>query len=503
MPPLYTEQLTKVPLRILFVTSEAYPLIKTGGLADVSGALPAALRALKTDIRILIPGYPQVLAKSKNLVPLVKLDFIPQVGSVTLLEGEMPDTEVPVYVIQSSVLFEREGGPYQNMQSQDWMDNPLRFGVLSHVAAVLGSGFSPLAWKPDIVHCNDWQSGLTPAILHFFDTSRAKAVLGIHNLAYQGNFDAAWVGKLGLPEHSYQPAGVEFYGQMSFLKAGVYYSDSIITVSPTYAQEIQTPEFGDGMEGLLAARGKNLHGILNGIDINEWNPALDPSLPQRYDAEHLEQKIVNKQALQTQLGLVVDTEAPLLAVVSRMAHQKGLDILLDCASTLIHEGCQLVILGNGDSGLEYGFKQLAKAHPGRVSITIGYSEPLSHQIMAGADIFLMPSRFEPCGLNQMYGLAYATPPVVRRTGGLADSVQDAVIDDAQKIPVLISKTATGFAFDEASSSALLTCTRKAVALFRHNQDDWKRLQLNGMRQDLSWSSSAKKYLAVYNELLKQ
>lgn len=497
----YTEQQANVPLRILFVTSEAYPLIKTGGLADVSGSLPAALRRLKADARILIPGYPQVLAKSKNLAPVAELSFIPQIGNITLLQGEMPDSGVPIYVIKSPTLYEREGGPYQNMQAQDWADNPLRFGVLSHVAAVLGSGFNPLAWKSDIVHCNDWQSGLTPAILHFFSTSRAKTVLGIHNLAYQGNFDSSWVGKLGLPVYSYQPAGVEFYGQMSFLKAGVYYSDSIITVSPTYAKEIQTAEFGYGMEGLLTARSKDMHGILNGIDANEWNPALDEHLSERYDAQHIEKKALNKQILQIQLGLEVDAEAPLLAVVSRMAYQKGLDILLDCASTMVHEGAQLVILGNGDAGLEYGFNQLSKAHPGRVSITVGYSEPLSHQIMAGADIFLMPSRFEPCGLNQMYGLAYGTPPVVRRTGGLADSVQDATLDETKENPILLSDTATGFVFDQATPAALLEATRRAIKLFR-NKPDWKKLQLNGMKQDLSWSGSAKKYLAVYRALLK-
>lgn len=489
---------SKVPLRILFVTSEAYPLIKTGGLADVSGSLPAAFRTLKEDARILIPGYPQVLDRSKNLAPVLELHFIPQVGSVTLLQGEMPDTGVPLYVIKCPALYEREGGPYQTVQGQDWTDNPLRFGVLSHVAAVLGSELSPLDWKPEIVHCNDWQSGLTPAILHFFGTTRAKTVLGIHNMAYQGNFDPSWVGRLGLPGHSYQPFGVEFFGQMSFLKAGAFYADSIITVSPTYAKEIQTPEYGYGMEGLLTTRNNDLHGILNGIDTAEWNPATDPHLASHYDHKHLARKSAIKHALQTRLGLNTDAEPPLLAVVSRMAHQKGLDILLDCASSLIHDGAQLAILGNGDTTLEYGFNQLAKAHPGRVSVTVGYSEPLSHQIMAGADLFLMPSRFEPCGLNQMYGLAYGTPPLVRKTGGLADSVIDAEISGASEL--LNAGKATGFIFEEASPAALLACTRRALALFS-NKPAWKKLQLNGMKQDLSWTSSAQKYLAIYNSLL--
>lgn len=480
-------------MRILVATSEAFPLIKTGGLADVSGSLPANLCRQKADARILIPGYPQVLAKVKNLAPVAPLDFIPQVGSVSLLQGEMPDTGVPVYVLDHAALYQRDGGPYQDPLGKDWIDNPLRFGVLSHVAAVLSSGFSPLEWKPDIVHCNDWQTGLTPAILHFFGVPRAKTVLGIHNLAYQGNFGAEWVGRLGLPPQSYQIAGLEYYGQMSFLKAGVYYSDAIITVSPTYAQEIQTEEYGCGMQGLLKTRAADLHGILNGIDTDEWNPAVDPHLICNYDYTRLAEKSANKEALQNRLGLDADSHAPLLAVVSRLADQKGLDLLLGCASTLIHEGAQLALLGSGDPGLEYGFNQLTKAYPGRASVTVGYSEPLSHQIMAGSDIFLMPSRFEPCGLNQMYGLAYGTPPVVRRTGGLADSVHDTDADS------LKSGHANGFVFERATEAEFLACVRRAITLFR-DRKSWLQLQQIGMKRDFSWTPSAKQYLAIYRAL---
>ena len=482
-------------MRILVATSEAYPLIKTGGLADVSGSLPAALRQQKVDTRILIPGYSQVLAKAKNLEPVIQLDLVPQIGSVTLLQGEMPDTGVPVYVISHPALYQRDGGPYQDPMGNDWIDNPLRFGVLSHVAAVLSSGFSPLDWKPDIVHCNDWQTGLTPAMLHYFGTTRARTVLGIHNLAYQGNFAAKWVGYLSLPPQSYQIQGLEYYGQMSFLKAGVYYSDAIITVSPTYAQEIQTDEYGCGMQGLLKSRAAALHGILNGIDTHEWNPAVDAHLVHNYDAGRLAEKAANKEALQNRLDLDIDPDAPLLAVVSRLANQKGLDLLLGCASSLIHEGAQIALLGSGDPTLEFGFNQLHKAHPGRVNVTVGYSEPLSHQIMAGGDIFLMPSRFEPCGLNQMYGLAYGTPPVVRHTGGLADSVQDA--NEA----ALKSGKATGFVFEHATEAEFLACVRRAIALFQ-DKKTWQQLQINGMKRDLSWTPSAKQYLAIYRDLLK-
>lgn len=481
-------------MRILIATSEAYPLIKTGGLADVSGALPAALVRQGADARILIPGYTQVLAKVKNLAPVAQLDLLPQIGSATLLQGEMPDTHVPVYVLQHPSLYQRDGGPYQDEVGKDWVDNPLRFGVLSHVAAVLGSDFSPLEWKPDIVHCNDWQTGLAAAQMHFFGTARAKTVLGIHNLAYQGNFDKEWVGKLGLPPHSYQLDGLEYYGQMSFLKAGAYYADAIITVSPTYAREIQTEEYGCGMQGLLATRKDVLYGVLNGIDSDEWNPAIDHHLVCNYDHTRLAEKRANREALQNHLGLDVDANAPLLAVVSRLAHQKGLDLLLDCASSLVHEGAQLALLGSGDPALEHGFIQLTKAHPGRVSVIVGYNEQLSHQIMAGADIFLMPSRFEPCGLNQMYGLAYGTPPVVRRTGGLADSVHDTNEHS------LNSGNATGFVFENATEAEFLACVHRAIALFR-DKESWHKLQVNGMARDLSWAPSAKQYLAIYRSLL--
>lgn len=482
-------------MRILIATSEAYPLIKTGGLADVSGALPAALRRQRADARLLIPGYPAVLSKVKNLIQVAQLDMIPQIGSITLMQGEMPDTDVPVYVLVHPGLYQRDGGPYQDYYGRDWIDNPLRFGVLSHVTAVLSSGFSPLEWKPDIVHCNDWQTGLTPAMLHFFGTSRARTVLGIHNLAYQGNFGPEWVEKLNLPASSFQINGLEYYGQLSFLKAGAYYADAIITVSPTYAREIQTAEYGCGMQGLLADRQASLFGILNGIDTNEWNPVGDHHLATNYDMDRLENKAAVKQALQQRLGLAEDAQAPLLAVVSRLASQKGLDLVLECASDFIREGAQLAILGSGDPMLEHGFTQLGQAFPGKINITVGYNEPLSHQIMAGSDIFLMPSRFEPCGLNQMYGLAYGTPPVVRRTGGLADSVHDT------DMATLESGAATGFVFEQATAQEFSACVHRALKLF-HDKKSWKHLQINGMERDLSWTRSAKDYLEIYQSLLK-
>ncbi len=490
-------------MRILFVTSEAFPLIKTGGLADVSGSLPAALQDINADVRILIPGYPAVLNKLANPRFLTTISNLPNVGAVNLIIGEMPETKVPVMAIESVGLYQRDGGPYVDATGKDWEDNPTRFGILSLVAAILSDEKSPLAdWVPDITHCNDWQTGLTPAFMHFMSARRtqmkqAKSVLSIHNLAFQGCYGAEWVGRLGLPADSYQINGVEYYGQLSFLKAGIFYADGLSTVSPNYAKEIQTEAYGFGMQGLLTARGKEIHGILNGLDTQEWNPATDPYLAKHYDVNNLDGKQAVKQALQNKLGLKVQAETPLLGVVSRLTYQKGLDMLLSCAEALIKEqNCQLALLGSGDTNFEQGYRELAKRFPNQVSVTIGYNEELSHQIMAGCDIFIMPSRFEPCGLNQMYGLRYGTPPIVTNTGGLADSVQD-----CNEIN-LKNKTATGFVMPKADPKALVSAIARALSFYQ-DESKWKSIKENGMRQNLDWTKSAKAYLTMYQALLKK
>ncbi len=490
-------------MRILFVTSEAFPLIKTGGLADVSGSLPAALQDINADVRILIPGYPAVLNKLANPRFLTTISNLPNVGAVNLIIGEMPETKVPVMAIESVGLYQRDGGPYVDATGKDWDDNPTRFGILSLVAAILSDEKSPLAdWVPDITHCNDWQTGLTPAFMHFMSARRtqmkqAKSVLSIHNLAFQGCYGAEWVGRLGLPADSYQINGVEYYGQLSFLKAGIFYADGLSTVSPNYAKEIQTEAYGFGMQGLLTARGKEIHGILNGLDTQEWNPATDPYLAKHYDVNNLDGKQAVKQALQNKLGLKVQAETPLLGVVSRLTYQKGLDMLLSCAEALIKEhNCQLALLGSGDTNFEQGYRELAKRFPNQVSVTIGYNEELSHQIMAGCDIFIMPSRFEPCGLNQMYGLRYGTPPIVTNTGGLADSVQD-----CNEIN-LKNKTATGFVMPKADPKALVSAIARALSFYQ-DESKWKSIKENGMRQNLDWTKSAKAYLTMYQALLKK
>jgi starch synthase len=469
-------------------------------LADVSGSLPAALNSLGADVRILIPGYPAVLEKLIDLRIIATMDQLPIIGSVKLLMGTMPETGVNVMAIQSPFLYERAGGPYINAEGSDWTDNPLRFGILSRVAANLASSStSPLIdWLPDVVHCNDWQSGLTPAFIHFHQLAtgmkHAKSILSIHNLAFQGNYGAEWVANLGLPAESYQIEGLEYYGQMSFLKAGVYYADHLATVSPTYGLEIQTPEYGFGMQGLLAKRNREIDGILNGIDLTEWNPISDPYLSAHYDAAHLENKSVVKQALQQQLGLSSDSKAPLLGVVSRLTYQKGLDMFLQVAEPLIQQGCQIALLGSGEKSMENGFKQLAMRYPQQVAATIGYNEPLSHNIMAGADLFIMPSRFEPCGLNQMYGLRYGTPSVVTRTGGLADSIRDATPT------ALGDKSATGFVMAAVNADALLHTIARALTYFQEPKL-WKQIQQAGMKTELGWDKSAQAYLNLYKKML--
>ena len=491
-------------MRILFVTSEAFPLIKTGGLADVSGSLPAALKALGTDIRLLIPGYPSVLQKLVNPQYLCAVEQLPVVGRADLMMGTMPDTNLTVIAINCPSLYERDGGPYINNKGFDWEDNPIRFGVLSKIAALLSSPQSPLNhipaghelqnWQPDIVHCNDWQTGLTPAYMKLIHPSQAKSLLSVHNLAFQGCYDASMVEKLALPRSSFQIQGLEYYGQLSFLKAGIFYADTLSTVSPTYAKEIQTAEYGFGMQGLLDLRGHEIQGILNGIDINEWNPEADPHLVKGYSNSRIAGKKLVKTTLQQHLGLQIDASAPVLGVVSRLTHQKGLDLLLDIAPDLMAKGCQVALLGSGETVLENSFKALAEQYPTQFSVTIGYNESLSHQIMAGSDMFIMPSRFEPCGLNQLYGLRYGTPPIVTQTGGLADSVTDA------NETTLKSHTATGFTLAEVSASALLKTIERALGYFAEAKI-WREIQRNAMKVDVSWKLSAQAYLDLYKKLL--
>ena len=478
--------------RILFATAESAPLIKTGGLGDVSAALPLALHRMGADVRVLLPGYPIVLeALGARRERAATMTALAHAGPTRLVEGELPNG-VPLLVIEHPWLFERPGGPYQDPAGVDWRDNAERFGLLSKVAAALAAGAGPLAWRPDILHCNDWHTALAPAYLRLAPAPQTgcATVLTVHNLAYQGIFPREWVARLELPATSFTPEGVEFYGSLSFMKAGLQFADAITAVSPTYADEIQADMLGFGLAGVLRARRDALSGILNGIDTDEWDPARDPLLVARYDAADPAAKSANREALRQALGLAAIEGAPLFGVVSRFVPQKGIDLVADIAERLVHLPAQLVVLGSGDVDLERRFQRLAARHPERIALQRGFDNPLAHRIEAAADAFLMPSRFEPCGMNQMYSQRYGTPPVVRRTGGLSDTVVDATP------ATLADGTATGFVFADASADALFAAVERATAAFRAPAT-WRALQRNGMARDFGWAQAARQYAAVY------
>lgn len=470
-------------MHILYATSEALPLIKTGGLADVSGALPTALRNIGVDCRVLLPGYPDVLDKLDQAVEVAQFPGLLAGVDANLLAATLPGSDTPLYVLDSLLAYQRPGGPYQDALGKDHMDNALRFALLGRAAARLAAPDSPLDWRPHILHCNDWQTGLAPAYLHFAGRP-TPTVMTVHNLAYQGIFPPGLVAELELPPESFTMEGVEYYGNLSFLKAGLYYADRITTVSPSYAEEIQREPLGMGMQGLLATRRERLTGILNGIDTQAWNPAADPHLPCAFSAGTPADKQHCKHSLQRELGLEAAPEAPLFGMVARMTPQKGLDLVLALADDLIAQGGQLVLLGTGDKAIEASVRILAARHPGRVAAFIGYDEGLSHRIEAGTDIFLMPSRFEPCGLNQMYSLRYGAVPIVHATGGLKDTVTDGV---------------TGFVCDEPTVQALWTAVQRALERFADTAA-WQHMVQAGMRQDFSWEQSAREYAALYREI---
>ncbi len=485
-------------MKILFVASEAYPLVKTGGLGDVLYSLPHALQARGADIRLVLPGYRALLRQLDQVRILGWLDVRGAEGIVSarILETRHPDFAFPLWVVDCPPLFDRPGNPYVNASGQDWPDNAERFAVFARVAALLAQDALDIGWQPAVVHTHDWQTGLVSAFLSD-QPVRPKTVFTIHNLAYGGHFSNTDFVRLQLPSPWWSPEGVEFHGGFSMLKAGIVYADAVTTVSPTYAAEICTPAFGYGLDGLLLSRQHKLHGILNGIDTRLWNPSTDPHLSAHYSVGRiLPGKRRNKQALLERfLPHAEDAamQAPLLGLVGRLVEQKGVDWVLAAIPVLLAEtDVRLVLLGSGQAVYEQKLVRLAKQHPDRVFVVIGYDEALAHLIEAGADLFLMPSRFEPCGLNQMYSLRYGTPPIVFRTGGLADTVVDA---DAASLP---AGSATGFVFDIPDVAAFLGAIRRALDLYRQPAP-WRHLQQTGMRQSFDWSGSADHYLALYSK----
>ena len=479
-------------MRILHVASEIFPLVKTGGLADVIAALPPALAKRGLDARVLLPGLPGILDGIPKLKPVLQIGPLFGAAVMTLRLGRLPGSGLPAYVIDAPFLYRRGGNPYVGPDGQDWIDNHNRFALLGWVAAHLASGELDPDWCPDVVHAHDWHAGLASAYIVQNPVLKTATVFTIHNLAFRGLFPLDCHAELGLPMRKLNPLGMEFHGKLSFMKAGLVYSNKITTVSPTYAREICTPEFGCGLDGVLRDRGNDLSGILNGVDYDIWNPN-DPAIVKPYSASNLKGKKACKLAMQYEFGLSRDAEGPLFVVVSRLTTQKGMDLLLAALPDLLGEGAQLAVLGTGDGDLEAGFRYAAETNPGKVAVHIGYDEVLSHRFMAGADVLLVPSRFEPCGLTQLYALRYGTLPLVRRVGGLADTVVDATQGNLQ------SGNATGFVFDEPSRHALGVRIRDACALYRDGAA-WKHVQRRGMEQNFSWDDSAANYEALYRTL---
>lgn len=476
-------------MKILHTCSEMYPLIKTGGLADVMGALPYAQQAMGNDVRVLIPYYPQVAEKLGDTVEVATIGTF--AGVVTVRFGQL--NGLGVYVIDAPHLFNRRL-PYYDDNYHDYQDNYKRFGLLGLVAAQLACGLDHWWGQVDVLHAHDWQAGLACAYLKAWNAP-IKSVFTIHNIAYVGRFQAYHLGELGLPWEMFHPNGLEFYGEISYLKAGLYFADRITTVSPTYAREITEPLAGNGLHGLLQTRQTEgrLWGILNGVDEAVWNPETDPLIVANYRANYMHGKAKNKAELQRYFSLPENKDALLFVMVTRLTEQKGADFLLANIDAMMQHDVQLVVLGSGSPDLEWALREAQSRYPHKIGLKIGYDEALSHQIIAGGDVILVPSRFEPCGLTQLYGLKYGTLPLVRRTGGLADTVVDSSKENIE------NRTATGFVFDYPSNEAFGEALYRAISLWQKNKL-WSSVRQNALAQDFGWAKVAEQYQALYYQI---
>ena len=482
------------PLRVLHVAAEIFPLVKTGGLADVVAALPVALAALGADVRLLLPGLPAVLEAVQGVRTVIDIGACFGAMRVRLLLAQMPHTQMPVYIVDAPYLFRRGGNPYQDSRGEEWPDNPQRFALLGWVAAHLAAGDADPQWLPSVVHAHDWHAAMACAFMADHAATDSASIFTVHNLAFQGLFPMHDWALLGLASRLMSPSGLEFHGQLSFMKAGLKFADRVTTVSPTYAREISTHEFGCGLDGVVRGRGADVSGILNGIDPEVWNPARDPAIAQRYDARALAGKRACRTALQVELGLQPDDKALVLTLVSRLTSQKGLDLLLAALPELVAQGVQLAVQGSGEPTLEAAFRIAQAAHPGRVHVHIGYDEARAHRLVAGADAIAVPSRFEPCGLTQLYGLRYGTLPIVRRVGGLADTVRNDTGATDTASP--------GFTFDAATPAAFAAAVGRAVTAFGQ-PERWQAMMRRAMARDLSWKGPARDYLALYEAVRQE
>ncbi|MCW5632503.1 MAG: glycogen synthase GlgA [Rubrivivax sp.] len=482
------------PPRVLHAAAEVFPLVKTGGLADVVGALPKALNAAGLHTRLVLPGLPAIVDALLHQKTLFTFGPLFGAARISVRLGRLPFSHVETYVVDAPYLYRRAGSPYQSPEGHEWPDNLQRFALLGYVAAHLAAGEIDPGWTPDVLHAHDWHAAMACAYMTAHPATAAASVFTVHNLAYQGLFPHDDFRLLGLPAGFMHAQGLEFHHQVSFMKAGLKYARRVTTVSPTYAREIATSEFGFGLDGVIRGRGRDVSGILNGVDCQVWNPRTDTALATRYDADDLAGKRACKRALQVELGLEVHDDTPLFGVVSRLTSQKGLDLVLAALPALLREGAQLALQGSGDAALEAAFVAAARQHPQQVAVRIGYDEALAHRLIAGADAVLVPSRFEPCGLTQLYALRYGTLPVVRRVGGLADTVVDAGPG------VWPADEATGFAFDAATPAALEGALRRVLALYRQGEA-WERVMRRAMAQDFSWDDAARQYATLYREVV--
>jgi starch synthase len=476
-------------IEVLSVASEVYPLIKTGGLADVAGALPLALAETGVTMRTLVPGYPAVVAKLTGGREVAQFDDLFGFRG-RLIAGRVDGLDLIVLVVPA--LYDRPGNPYVGPEGWDWPDNWKRFAALSWVASELGLGLVD-GYRPQIIHAHDWQAGLVPAYVKYGPSATLKTVMTVHNMAFQGTYGADVFGQLRLPPHAFSVEGVEYYGGVGYLKAGVECADVVTTVSPTYAAEIRTPAFGMGLDGLLSHRSHTVFGVLNGIDMNAWDPATDKALTRNYTANSLHHRAENKVAVQERFGLQ-QSNGPLFVVVSRLTWQKGIDLLAGCIDMIVAAGGQLAVLGSGEAELENAVRGAAMRHPGQVGLVTGYNEELSHLLQGGGDVILVPSRFEPCGLTQLYALRYGAIPLVSRVGGLNDTVIDA------NVAALQAEVATGVQFSPPSEAALADAIKRVLALYA-DEKLWKKMQRRGMKSDVSWQASAAKYAALYASLI--
>jgi starch synthase len=489
------------PLNVLFVSSEVEPFAKTGGLADVAGALPQALKALGHEVRVIMPRYGSINERKSHLhemlrlkeigIPVGKKTFPASVKSSFITSNQ---AKVQVYFLDSPALFGRTGLYVSPDTKRDYADNDERFIFFCRGTLEI---LKKLGWQADIIHCNDWHTGLIPAYLKTLYAKdpfyrETRTVFTIHNMAYQGVFPPSAFAKTLLPSEIFSPGGVEAFGQLNFLKAGLSYADVITTVSERYAVEICTSdELGCGLQATVARRKKDLTGILNGADYTQWDPAVDELIPHRYEVRTMDLKVENKRALCAKMNLPFDEKVPLVGIISRLADQKGFDLIGEAMDALMEMNLQMVVLGTGEKRYHDLFEKAARKHPKKLAVSLTFNNELAHLIEAGSDIFLMPSRYEPCGLNQIYSLRYGTIPVVRTTGGLDDTIQDAAVAGG----------GTGFKFEEYSSGEMLKAVERAVKMFA-DQGAWKKLMKNGMGKDFSWEASAKKYLHLYRSLVK-